>query len=91
MSSNESAPYEINDSMKNLGDRIRQILPPIRDSDVILYRTDEDGKERMVIRCLVKYSTTRWEVEEFNPHSEGSLDRSIWTKCHRIIGKLSRR
>jgi transcriptional regulator with XRE-family HTH domain len=59
-------------------------------SDVILYHRDrEEQSHRIMIKRLVSWSDTEWNVAQYNPPRETSLSREEWPHCHRIVGKKS--
>jgi phage repressor protein C with HTH and peptisase S24 domain len=70
-------------------------LPPVRDCDVVLYGRDRDDNEVVTIKRLVRSSTKEWYLRQWNPPAGGkpefTLPRKDWPKCHRIVGKYSRR
>ena len=66
-------------------------LPVVRDCEVVLYRSDpSSGGELAAVRTLIDYTDDEWIVGQFNPPGRLTLDRRVWTKCHRITGKTSR-
>jgi phage repressor protein C with HTH and peptisase S24 domain len=73
------------------GDRawVNPRLPPLRNTDCILYTGDAAGK-KATIKRLVSWTETHWEVKQHNPAQTIKLDRKIWTKCHRIVGNFRR-
>lgn len=70
-------------------------LPPIRDCDVALYGRDKAGNDVVTIKRLVRFTSTDWHLRQHNAPEgqkpEFSLSRKQWPKCHRIVGKFSRR
>lgn len=66
-------------------------LPPIRDVDVILYELDGHGEAKASIKRLVSWTETEWELKQHNPPKTFKLKRREWPKCHRVVGKFSRR
>lgn len=71
------------------GDRaiVHPNLPPKRDTDVILYRTnDVDGETRAMIKRLIGWTETHWIVEQHNPERKFKLSRHEWTRIHRVVG-----
>lgn len=70
-------------------------LPPLPDTDVVLYNDDENGTVHVAIKRLLKHDKNTWFLRQWNP-PEGETrdfewDRMEWQKCHRVVGKYSRR
>lgn len=70
-------------------------LPPVRDCDVVLYGRDKAHNEVVTIKRLVRATSKEWHLKQWNPPSgskaEFTLPKNAWPKCHRIVGKYSRR
>ena len=67
-------------------------LGHIRDTEVVLYEWDEaNGNARASIKTLVNYTDQEWTVSQLNPPKTFTLSRRQWTRCHRVVGKFSRR
>jgi transcriptional regulator with XRE-family HTH domain len=67
-------------------------LPPIRGTDVILYEVDDGtGEARATIKRLVGWNDVEWTLQQWNPAHTFKLPRSDWNRCHRVVGKFSRR
>ena len=67
-------------------------LPPQRDSEVILYELgDETGDARALIKELISWTATHWTVKQYNPEQVFKLERALWSRCHRVVGKFMRR
>jgi len=69
-------------------------LPPAPDTDVVLTR-EVDGEIRITVKRLLRVTSTHWHLRQWNPpgglKADFSLLRSEWQKCHRVVGKYSRR
>lgn len=70
-------------------------LPAIRDVSCIFYAESPTAEVRAVVKRLVRVTAESWVVCQWNPPEgqkrEITLPRREWTKCHRIVGKYSRR
>lgn len=66
-------------------------LPPLPETDIILYKEEADGQVEATIKRLVKVTSTAWVLRQHNPKKEFLLPRSEWVRCHRVIGKYNRR
>lgn len=70
-------------------------LPPIPDSDVVLYSENDAGEVLVTVKRLRRITATDWHLIQWNPapgrKKEFTLPRKDWQKCHRIVGKYSRR
>lgn len=70
-------------------------LSPMRDTDVILYGGIEHGEPRASIKELTRWTEDKWFLRQWNPPEgqkpEFTLNRKDWPKCHRVVGKFSRR
>jgi phage repressor protein C with HTH and peptisase S24 domain len=65
-------------------------LPLVAGCDVVLY-SEADGEVRATIKELRRYNDTTWYLTQHNPQKDFTLSRRDWQKCHRIVGKYSRR
>lgn len=61
--------------------------PYRRGDDVLLYRENGDGDERVMLKRLVGWTDAEWTVEQFNPPKTFTLSRAEWTKCHVVRGR----
>lgn len=67
-------------------------LPPLRGVDVILYAGIDGGADaRASIKRLIGWTDKVWQVRQYNPPKEFTMERSEWPKVHRVVGKFSRR
>ena len=67
-------------------------LPPMRDTDCILYSLPDDGGDaKATIKRLVSFDTKAWKLRQWNPAKDFPLDRKIWNKHHRVVGNFRRR
>ena len=70
-------------------------LPPVPNVDVVLYTADEAGEVKATIKRLIRSTPTEWHLRQWNPpdgkKADFTLSRKVWTRCHRIVGKYSRR
>ncbi len=66
-------------------------LPPIRGADVILYELNGEGEAKATVKRLVSWNDTEWTIQQWNPAKTFKLPRNLWPKCHRVVGKFSRR
>lgn len=69
-------------------------LPPVPDTTCVFY-SESDGQTFGRIRRLQIIAPDRWTVRAWNP-AEGfeavvELPRSVWLKCHRVVGRYCRR
>lgn len=66
-------------------------LPPMRGKDVILIKDETDGEFVATIKRLENYTSTHWNLRQFNPprgqKAEFSLSRKEWPKALRVVGK----
>ena len=70
------------------------VLPFAADMEVVLYQADSDDKDEkpIFIATLLGFTDTEWKVEILKPEARKlTIKRSEWPKCHRIVGKTSRR
>jgi transcriptional regulator with XRE-family HTH domain len=71
-------------------------LPPIPGTTCIFYkRPPFSGEALAMIKRLVRSSSDRWRVRQWNPpdgaDAEFDLSKREWSICHRTVGKYSRR
>lgn len=67
-------------------------LPLVRECDVILYSIDtENGEAKATIKRLVSWTDTEWTLRQHQPKKTFKLKKIEWPKCHRVVGKFSRR
>lgn len=81
--------YEPGDSLL-----VHPHLPPVPGVDVVLY-SEIDGEVLVTIKRLRRITETHWHLTQWNPPDGGkqefTLARKDWQKCHRVVGKYSRR
>jgi phage repressor protein C with HTH and peptisase S24 domain len=69
-------------------------LPPVANTNVVLYADNGHGEVKTLIKRLVRFTATEWHLLMHNPppgkRKEMVLPRSEWQKCHRIVGKYCR-
>jgi phage repressor protein C with HTH and peptisase S24 domain len=61
-------------------------LPPSPTKDAIFYQSDGNGQSIATIKRIVRVTSSAWIVKQYNPPMEISLDRSVWTQCHIVVG-----
>lgn len=70
-------------------------LPPALGCTHVFEGMDENGDRLVLAKYLLKVTTKTWRVRQWNPRdgepAEFDLDRRKWPKCHRVVGKYSRR
>lgn len=70
-------------------------LPPVPGADVVLYSDNGSGEVRVTVKRLRRATADSWLLTQFNPpkgkKADFALSREEWQKCHRIVGKYSRR
>lgn len=66
-------------------------LPPVTGEPCVFYADDGQGAMRATVKSFVRQTATHWHVEQWNPPRKFSLARKEWQKCHRVVGKYSRR
>ena len=67
-------------------------LPPMRDTDCVLYEIDgETGEAKATIKRLLTWTPKAWNLRQFNPRKDFSVDRAQWNKYHRVVGNFRRR
>lgn len=66
-------------------------LPPMKGCDVVIYEVNGDGEATATIKRLVGWTDAEWTLQQWNPAKTFKLKRSDWPKCHRVVGKFSRR
>jgi phage repressor protein C with HTH and peptisase S24 domain len=65
-------------------------LPPVPNRDAIFYHSDENGDNQAMIKRLVRSTPKAWVVWQHNPPGEITLEKTLWPKCHIVIGKLNK-
>lgn len=59
--------------------------------DVVFMRADsKDNTRYVLIKRLVKTSSTTWTVRQYNPAKTFALSRREWSKAHLVIGKYNK-
>jgi transcriptional regulator with XRE-family HTH domain len=70
-------------------------LPPVPDVTSVFYSEVQEGEVRATVKRLIRVAPDAWHLRQWNPPSgekpDFRLARSEWTKCHRTVGKYSRR
>src|SRR5205085_12396009 len=70
-------------------------LPPVAGAAYIFHAEDGSGEARAKIKHLLRVTATDWTLRQWNPppgeKRDFRLSRKEWPKCHRVIGKYSRR
>jgi transcriptional regulator with XRE-family HTH domain len=70
-------------------------LPPIPDVTCVFYSEANDSELRATVKRLVRVTPDAWHLRQWNPPDSEKPDfklaRTEWTKCHRTVGKYSRR
>lgn len=66
---------------------VNPALPPMRNKTAI-FTTDDNGEIRSTIKRLINFSSSEWFVEQYNPHKQFVLDRHLWSKFLRVVGKM---
>lgn len=66
-------------------------LPPVRGEACVFYADDHNGTVTASIKSFVRQTASHWHVEQWNPKKKLQLTRRDWQKCHRIVGKYTRR
>jgi transcriptional regulator with XRE-family HTH domain len=67
-------------------------LPPVRDTDVILFHTPPQGGEaEAIIKRLVGISDRDWTLEQYRPAKTFKEMRADWPVCHRVVGRYNAR
>jgi len=64
---------------------------PVRPGDDCVFVRDQgDGTQQALVKRLLRITTEKWRVRQFNPAKDFDLDRSQWEKAQLIVGKYSR-
>ena len=50
---------------------------------------DENGEFKATIKRLVRHDAKAWTVKQFNEPREFTLEKRLWTKALRVMGRLS--
>lgn len=70
-------------------------LPPLPGCDVVLYAESGGGEVLVTVKRLRRLTAGSWLLTQFNPPAGAKADfvlsRKEWQKCHRVVGKYSRR
>ncbi|WP_210184361.1 helix-turn-helix domain-containing protein [Methylobacterium aquaticum] len=64
-------------------------LPPLAD-EVHVFYTDDPSDDRATIKLLVRSTKKAWIVQQHNPPEQFELDRELWPRCDRVVGKYAR-
>jgi phage repressor protein C with HTH and peptisase S24 domain len=89
------AVYLVGDSMSPAyehGDQlyIHPHRPPRGTDDCLFVRELDDGTLLGLAKRLVRHTSDKWRVRQFNPFKDFDLDRRKWTKAWVIVGKMNR-
>jgi SOS-response transcriptional repressor LexA len=89
------ACYIIGDSMSPAYEQGDLLLvhpgrPARPGDDCAFMRDQDDGTQQALIKRLLRSTTEKWRVRQFNPAKDFDLDRSQWRKIQLIVGKYSR-
>jgi len=87
--------YVIGDSMSPAYEQGDLLLVhpgrPVRPGDDCVFVRDQgDGTQQALVKRLLRSTTEKWRVRQFNPAKDFDLDRSQWQKVQLIVGKYSR-
>jgi SOS-response transcriptional repressor LexA len=87
--------YVIGDSMSPAYEQGDLLLihpgKPVRPGDdCVFVREQNDGTQHALVKRLLRTSTEKFRVRQFNPARDFDLDRAQWTKVQLIVGKYSR-
>lgn len=64
---------------------------PVRPGDdCVFVRDQSDGAQHALVKRLLRITTEKWRVRQFNPAKDFDLDRGQWQKVQLIVGKYSR-
>lgn len=66
-------------------------LPPVPGEPCVFYADDDNGTQKATVKSFIRQTATHWHVEQWNPPKKFSLSRKDWQKCHRVVGKSTRR
>lgn len=66
-------------------------LAPAHGEAAVFYSEDAGGEVLVTIKSLVRVTATHWHVQQWNPPKKLTLSRKEWPKCHRVVGRYSRR
>ena len=89
------ACYVIGDSMSPAYEQGDLLLVhpgrPARPGDDCVFARDQgDGKQQALVKRLLRSSSEKWRVRQFNPAKDLDLDRGQWPSVQLIVGKYSR-
>ena len=62
-------------------------LPPMRGKNHIIVDDGNDGDFRATIKKVTTWDANSWHVEQYNPQKKFKLERTIWSKALRVVGK----
>ena len=87
--------YVIGDSMSPAYEQGDLLLihpgKPVRPGDdCVFVREQTDGTQHALVKRLLRTTTEKFRVRQFNPARDFDLDRAQWTKVQLIVGKYSR-
>ncbi|HYC63999.1 MAG TPA: S24 family peptidase [Reyranellaceae bacterium] len=87
--------YVIGDSMSPAYEQGDLLLihpgKPVRPGDdCVFVREQTDGTQHALVKRLLRTSTEKFRVRQFNPARDFDLDRAQWTRVQLIVGKYSR-
>jgi phage repressor protein C with HTH and peptisase S24 domain len=64
---------------------------PVRPGDDCVFVRDQpDGAQHALVKRLLRITTEKWRVRQFNPAKDFDLDRGQWQKVQLIVGKYAR-
>ncbi|WP_244497602.1 XRE family transcriptional regulator [Aureimonas sp. AU40] len=66
-------------------------LPPMRDTEVVLYHTPPDDSAEAIIKTLVGFNDREWTLRQYNPDTTFTEFVKEWPICHRCVGKYASR
>ncbi len=89
------ACYVIGDSMSPAYEQGDLLLihpgRPVRPGDdCVFVRDPADGSQHALVKRLLRISSEKWRVRQFNPAKDFDLDRGQWQKAQLIVGKYTR-
>jgi phage repressor protein C with HTH and peptisase S24 domain len=87
--------YVIGDSMSPAYEQGDLLLVhpgrPVRPGDDCVFVRDQgDGSQQGLVKRLLRTTTEKWRVRQFNPAKDFDLDRGQWQKVQLIVGKYAR-
>jgi transcriptional regulator with XRE-family HTH domain len=70
-------------------------LPPVANSHVILYSSEEPGWLKVTVKYLIRETSTHWHLKQWNPpdgsSAEFKLPKEEWPRAHSVVGSYHRR